>query len=89
MTTGDMVTLLRGGIFHVLILAAPLLVTALVVGLVVAILQAATQIQEQTLTFVPKVLAILLVLALLGGWMFSMLANYTESLFRMIPSMAS
>lgn len=88
MTIGDMVTLLRGGIFHVLVLAAPLLVTALVVGLVIAILQAATQIQEQTLTFVPKILAILLVLALLGGWMFSMLATYTENLFRMIPSMA-
>jgi flagellar biosynthetic protein FliQ len=88
MTIGEIVTLLRGGIFQVLILAAPLLVTALVVGLVIAILQAATQIQEQTLTFVPKILAILLVLALLGGWMFTMLANYTENLFRMIPSMA-
>jgi flagellar biosynthetic protein FliQ len=88
MTIGDMVTLLRGGIFHVLALSAPLLITALVVGLVIAILQAATQIQEQTLTFVPKILAILLVLALLGGWMFTMLANYTENLFRMIPSMA-
>ncbi|MDR2343975.1 MAG: flagellar biosynthesis protein FliQ [Spirochaetaceae bacterium] len=89
MTIGDAVTLLRGGIFQVLILAAPLLITALVVGLVIAILQAATQIQEQTLTFVPKILAILLILALLGGWMFSMLANYTEELFRMIPSMAA
>ncbi|MDR0684897.1 MAG: flagellar biosynthesis protein FliQ [Spirochaetaceae bacterium] len=89
MTIGDVVTLLRGGIFQVLILAAPLLITALVVGLVIAILQAATQIQEQTLTFVPKILAILLVLALLGGWMFTMLANYTEELFRMIPSMAA
>ncbi|MDR2795351.1 MAG: flagellar biosynthesis protein FliQ [Spirochaetaceae bacterium] len=89
MTIGDMVTLLRGGIFQVLMLAAPLLITALTVGLVIAILQAATQIQEQTLTFVPKVLAILLVLALLGGWMFTMLANYTENLFRLIPSMAA
>lgn len=89
MTIGDVVTLLRGAIFQVLMLAAPLLVTALVVGLVIAILQAATQIQEQTLTFVPKILAILLVLALLGGWMFTMLANYTENLFRMIPAMAA
>jgi flagellar biosynthetic protein FliQ len=88
MTIGDMVTLLRGGIFQILLLAAPLLLSALVVGLVIAILQAATQIQEQTLTFVPKILVILLILALLGGWMFTMLANYTEQLFRMIPSMA-
>jgi flagellar biosynthetic protein FliQ len=58
------------------------------VGLVVAILQATTQIQEQTLTFVPKVLAILLVLALLGGLMFSHLGDYTVRLFQMIPAMA-
>ncbi|MDR1363751.1 MAG: flagellar biosynthesis protein FliQ [Spirochaetaceae bacterium] len=89
MTIGDMVTLLRGGIFQIIILSAPLLISALVVGLVIAILQAATQIQEQTLTFVPKILVILLILALLGGWMFTMLANYTEELFRMIPSMAA
>jgi flagellar biosynthetic protein FliQ len=51
-------------------------------------MQAATQIQEQTLTFVPKILAILAILAILGGWMFTMLGNYTIDLFRMIPSMA-
>jgi flagellar biosynthetic protein FliQ len=79
--------LLRGGILQVLIMAAPLLLSALVVGLVVAILQATTSIQEQTLTFVPKVLAILLVLAFLGGWMFSSLKEYTVELFRRIPDM--
>jgi flagellar biosynthetic protein FliQ len=68
-------------------MASPLLFTALIVGLVVAILQATTSIQEQTLTFVPKVIAILLVLAFLGGWMFSSLGDYTVRLFRMIPSM--
>ncbi|MDR1108274.1 MAG: flagellar biosynthesis protein FliQ [Spirochaetaceae bacterium] len=88
MSIGDITTLLRGGIFEVLLLAAPLLVSALVVGLVVAILQATTSIQEQTLTFVPKVVVILLVLGFLGGWMFSSLGNYTVQLFRMIPSMA-
>ncbi|GHU39969.1 flagellar biosynthetic protein FliQ [Spirochaetia bacterium] len=88
MSVGGMVSLMRGGIFQVIILASPLLITALVVGLVIAILQATTSIQEQTLTFVPKVLAILLVLAFLGGWMFTMLGNYTTNLFEMIPSMA-
>jgi flagellar biosynthetic protein FliQ len=68
-------------------LAAPLLLSALIVGLVVAILQATTQIQEQTLTFVPKVITILAVLALLGGWMFSSLGEYTTELFRRIPDM--
>jgi flagellar biosynthetic protein FliQ len=79
--------ILRGGIQQVLIIAAPLLLSALVVGLVVAILQATTSIQEQTLTFVPKIFAILLVLAFLGGWMFTSLREYTIELFRRIPEM--
>jgi len=66
MSIGDIVALLRGGIFQVLIMAAPLLLSALIVGLVIAILQAATSKQEQTLTFVPKVVVILLILAVFG-----------------------
>jgi flagellar biosynthetic protein FliQ len=88
MSVGEVTSLLRGGIMEVLFLAAPLLFSALIVGLVVAILQATTSIQEQTLTFVPKVVAILLVLGFLGGWMFSSLGGYTVELFRMIPAMA-
>ncbi|MFQ3547698.1 MAG: flagellar biosynthesis protein FliQ [Termitinemataceae bacterium] len=87
MSIGDIVTLMRGGILQVIILSAPILITALVVGLVIAILQATTSIQEQTLTFVPKILAILLVLALLGGFMFASLGDYTIQLFKMIPNM--
>jgi flagellar biosynthetic protein FliQ len=85
---GEVIVLLQGGIFQVLRLAAPLLFSALIVGLVIAILQASTTIQEQTLTFVPKVLTILLVLAFLGGWMFSSLGEYTRELFQKIPDMA-
>ncbi|GHT48277.1 flagellar biosynthetic protein FliQ [Spirochaetia bacterium] len=88
MSIGDIVLILRGGILQIIILAAPVLLTALAVGLVIAIIQAATQIQEQTLTFVPKVLAILLMIFLLGGWMFTTLGNYTTQLFRMIPQLA-
>jgi flagellar biosynthetic protein FliQ len=87
LSIGDITTLLRGGILQVLILAGPILFSALIVGLVVAILQATTSIQEQTLTFVPKIIAILVVLAFLGGWMFSSLGDYTIALFRMIPDM--
>ena len=87
MSIGDVTALLRGGIFHVLMLAAPLLLSALIVGLVVAILQATTSIQEQTLTFVPKVFTILVVLAFLGGLGFTILSDYTEQLFRQIPNM--
>jgi len=84
---GEITMLLRGGIQQVLIIAAPLLLSALLVGLIVAILQATTSIQEQTLTFVPKIFTILLVLAFLGSWMFSTLREYTIELFRRIPDM--
>jgi flagellar biosynthetic protein FliQ len=88
MSIGEIVTLLRGGILQVVYLAGPMVLGALGIGLLVAILQATTQIQEQTLTFVPKVLVILAVLFFFGAAMFSTLGNYTEQLFRMIPRMA-
>lgn len=88
MTVGAVAALLREGVLQILLLASPLLFTALAVGLVVAIVQAATSIQEQTLTFVPKVIAILTVLIFLGGWMFTSLGEYTIRLFRRIPEMA-
>ena len=88
MSVGLIVTLLREGIFTVLVLAAPILFATLLVGLVVAIFQATTSIQEQTLTFVPKVITILIMLSLLGGWMFTVMANYTVNIFNLIPLLA-
>ena len=88
MTSGMIMNLMRGGIGMILTLILPVLGAALVIGLVVAILQATTSIQEQTLTFLPKVLVIFVVLALLGGWMFSTLSGYTINLFEMIPNLA-
>ena len=88
MSVGDVTAILRGGIQQVLMIAAPLLLSALLVGLIVAILQATTSIQEQTLTFVPKVFTILLMLALLGGWMFTSMTEFTRDLFLRIPDMA-
>jgi flagellar biosynthetic protein FliQ len=87
MSIGEIVTLLRGGILETLLLAAPILLSALIMGLIVAIFQAVSSIQEQTLTLVPKVFVILLVLFLLGGWMFTSLGEYTVNLFRTIPNM--
>ena len=87
MTIGNLVTLMRDGIFLVLIMIAPVLGVALVVGLIIAIFQAVTSIQEQTLTTVPKIFAILAVLALLGGWMFSSMRDYTVQIFQMIPQL--
>ena len=88
MSLGEAITLMRGGIFQTLLMSAPILLVGMAVGLIVAILQATTSIQEQTLTFVPKIAAILLVLALLGGTLFQSLAEYTRRLFEMIPSAA-
>ncbi|HNQ97541.1 MAG: flagellar biosynthesis protein FliQ [Spirochaetales bacterium] len=87
MSLGMVVSMMRSGIFEILILSAPILFAALTVGLIVAIFQATTSIQEQTLTFVPKILTILGMLALLGGWMFASLREYTINLFEMIPQM--
>jgi len=87
MSIGMIVNLMRNGIFQVFILAAPILLAALVVGLIVAIFQATTSIQEQTLTFVPKILTILGMLALLGGWMSGVLRDYTVRLFEIIPQL--
>ena len=87
MSIGEVTMLLRGGILQVIMIAGPLLISALVVGLVVAILQATTSIQEQTLTFVPKVFVILLMLALLGGMGFTSMSDYTRTLFLRISDM--
>ncbi len=88
MSIGDLVSLMRNGVLEVLVITAPVLGAALIIGLLIAILQAVTSIQEQTLTFVPKLFAILAVLALLGGWMFASLRGYTINLFNMIPEVA-
>lgn len=88
MDLGDAVNLIRGGVFQIVVLSAPILLVAMVVGLIIAIFQATTSIQEQTITFVPKMAAIFAVLAILGGWMLSTLGQYTKTLFEQIPDMA-
>ena len=67
----------------------PLLLVGLIVGLVVSIFQAVTQIQEMTLTFIPKILALGLVLMIAGPWMLGQLLTYTENLWTGIPGMIS
>lgn len=88
MSTGELVNLIRGGIMQVFLMILPVLSAALIIGLVVAIFQATTSIQEQTLTFLPKLIVILAVIALLSGWMFTEMREYTVALFRMIPRIA-
>ena len=73
------------GLTLLLMVAAPLLLTVLVVGLVVSIFQAATQISEATLSFVPKVVAAVAVLAVAGPWMMSTLVEYLQRTLQSIP----
>lgn len=68
----------------ILLLSAPLLIMSLIVGLIISIFQATTQIQEQTLTYVPKIMLIFLMLILIGPWMLSQLSEYTLFIFNMI-----
>ena len=70
-----------------LLLAGPLLLVALVTGLVVGAFQAATQINEMTLSFIPKLLAMALALVIIGPWMLKTLISYTRELFESIPSL--
>jgi flagellar biosynthetic protein FliQ len=68
-----------------LMLAGPLLLAALVIGLIISIFQAATQINEQTLSFIPKLVGIFLTLILAGPWMLQMMVDYIRRLFESIP----
>jgi flagellar biosynthetic protein FliQ len=87
MTPETVVTIGRQALELTLLLAAPLLITALAVGLIVGIFQAATQINEMTLSFIPKLLAMAAVLALTGPWMLRQLVEYTRGLIESSPGM--
>ena len=87
MTPETVMTLGQQAIQMTLMLAGPLLLSALVIGLVVSVFQAATQINEQTLSFIPKLVGIFLVLILTGPWMVTMMVDYIQRLFGNIPWM--
>jgi len=86
-TIGFAVQLLRGGVLQTLLIAAPLLLIGMVVGLIISIFQATTSIQEQTLSFVPKIAAILGALVLLGPWIMASMVQFTVRLFARIPEL--
>jgi flagellar biosynthetic protein FliQ len=83
------VDLARNAIMLALLIAGPMLAVALLVGLTVSVLQAVTQIQEQTLAFVPKLVAVCSVFLLALPWVLQLLVKYTAELFRSLPSLAS
>lgn len=87
MTPTTVVEIGRGAIEVLLLVSAPLFIAALAIGLLVSIFQAATQINEATLSFVPKVIAIFVTLLVAGPWMITLLTDYMRRLYESIPSM--
>lgn len=84
MTDAMVVQLLREALMTTLIVSAPMLGIGMLVGLIISIFQTTTSIQEQTLTFIPKIVAIFLAIIIFGAWMFRTLVNFTNHLFVMI-----
>ena len=81
MTPETVIAIAEEGIWTVLLVSGPLLLIALVVGLIVSIFQATTQIQEQTLAFIPKIVGVLIGLVIFGPWMLSHALSYTSEIF--------
>ncbi|MEF9983559.1 MAG: flagellar biosynthesis protein FliQ [Oscillospiraceae bacterium] len=84
MSQGEYLGIFKEAVMLTIKLSAPFLVVSLVIGLVIAIFQAATQIHEQTITFVPKALAIAIMLIMLGPWSMTILAEFFEKIFAVI-----
>ena len=87
MTPTTVIDLGRQALELTLLVSAPLFIAALVTGLVVSIFQAATQINEQSLSFVPKLIATFITLVLAGPWMITMMTDFIRRLFENIPAM--
>ncbi len=86
MTPEFVINLVQNALFMLIVVSAPIMAVALLVGLLVSVLQAATQINEMTLTFIPKLLAMFVVLVVAGAWMINTLMDYTIRLFTSIPN---
>ncbi|HOP63443.1 MAG TPA: flagellar biosynthesis protein FliQ [Spirochaetota bacterium] len=84
MTDLLVIKIMRESLMTVLIVSAPILGVGMFVGLIISIIQTTTSIQEQTLTFVPKIVAIFVTLILLGSWMIRVLVNYANNIFMLI-----
>ncbi|CAM2194808.1 flagellar biosynthesis protein FliQ [Paraburkholderia sp. A1RI_3L] len=88
MTPESVMTLAHEAMYVALLLASPLLLVSLVVGLVVSLFQAATQINETTLSFIPKLIAIVITLVIAGPWMLSTMLDYMRHMFTSVPAIA-
>lgn len=81
MDTGTVINIARQTIWIIVETAVPVLIISMVVGLIISLFQTLTSIQEQTLTFVPKLLAILLTIMLIGGWMLNQITGFMDNLW--------
>ncbi|MDD2933035.1 MAG: flagellar biosynthesis protein FliQ [Methylotenera sp.] len=89
MTPESVMTLGRDAMEVTLLIAAPILLTVLAIGLLVSIFQAATQINEQTLSFIPKLVGVFVALMVAGPWMLTTMVDYMHLVFTSIPAMAN
>ena len=87
MNAESVLTIFQQALQIMVLVSAPMLLTALVVGLAVSVFQAATQINEMTLSFIPKLLAMFAVMVAAGPWMLSLLTDYVHRLFSSIPQL--
>ncbi|MEW8955129.1 flagellar biosynthesis protein FliQ [Clostridium sp.] len=89
MSESMVIGVIKDAIYTGLLISAPILISAIVIGLLISIIQATTQIQEQTLTFVPKLIAIALVGIISGSWMLRNLIAFTERIFTLISNIVN
>jgi len=87
MTESIVLSIIKDAIQTAILVSAPILVTVTVVGLLISIFQATTQIQEQTLTFVPKLLVAAIIGLLMGSWMLHLMLDFTTRIFELIANM--
>jgi flagellar biosynthesis protein FliQ len=87
MTESMVFTIAEQAITVILLVAGPILLATLVVGSLISLVQAATQINEATLTFIPKIVVVVLILVILGSWMLQKLVTFTSNLFTMLPNL--
>lgn len=89
MSQSDLLTIGQQALYTTMLASAPILVVGLVVGVIISIFQATTQINDQSLSFVPKIIAVLLVILIAGPWIISLVFDYTVKLFEQINTFVS
>lgn len=87
MTENLVINVIKDGVTSVIMAAGPVLLISMAIGLIISIFQATTQIQEQTLTFVPKIIAVFASIIIFGSWMLHILVGFTERMFNTIPNL--